>query len=549
MRYYTLLLLSLCLHIAAWGQTIASLDDIDLSGLPQPTTAKALRYWFDDDAGSVKTTTQLKGTMTIDASALIDGLHTLYYQTLGTDGEAYHVVSALFMKVGGGSDASVTAKKLLYWFDDETAITTVDAGQGVQLLDASHLMDGLHTIHYQMLCSNGVLTPVSSSLFMRVNSDAGTTTAKQLRYWFDDDASSLKVIDVVGGTQTLDVSSLPTGLHTLNYQLIDGEGKAGAPVIGFFMKTFDKVVEGGENCVTKYQYWLNSNSQAMQTVTLSNTANPYQLISLLPMQKEPIHSDCFHFEVTDGVPTIYAKNILHIRFHDAAGYFADGDKPFVDYSVKQEVTDAEQLTPGVSQVTACPAENAIRWYRFEANPGDTVAFKTSQAATIQVFSPDGQEVYTASGSESVAYGGCHTWQAGTYFVALHDVTGSQSNISLDYFHMDKYDVVSQDVTLVGNGGCSTITFQGNGFRDLWAVDLFNEQGDSIHHVYIGHESDATTSVVFDFTDAALGTYHAKFRFAEEGKPVANVVTVEEAKEIEIETEVQYASTYLMLTTI
>ena len=49
MRKQILLLIVLCLHIAARGQTI---EGIDLTGLPQPTQAKALRYWFDDDASS-----------------------------------------------------------------------------------------------------------------------------------------------------------------------------------------------------------------------------------------------------------------------------------------------------------------------------------------------------------------------------------------------------------------------------------------------------------------------------------------------------------------
>ena len=606
-------MLALCLHIAAQGQAIASLDDIDLSGLPKATKAKALRYWYDDDGGSVRTVTQLKGqqsldvsalmeglhtlhyqvidenddmadvqsalfmkmngsvisttakqlrywfdddtstlktitatggTQTLDASKLLNGLHTIHYQVIASDNAVYHIVSALFMKMDGGTE-TVTAKKLMYWFDDETAISTVDIKGGVQMLDASRLMDGLHTLHYQVLCSNGMLTSVSSALFMRMNIDAEATTAKRLRYWFDDDASTLKVIDVAKGTQTLDVSGLLTGLHTLCYQLIDSEGKVSTPYTHLFYKAFDKVVTDGQNRVTSYQYWLNANSQNMQTVELNNAANPYQLISLLPMQKEPIHSDCFHFEIANGQPTVYAKNIFHIRFHDAAGYFADGDRPFVDYSVKQVVTNAELLNNGDHKDTARPVGDDIKWYRLTAEPGDSVQFRLDRAATVQLFAPSGEEILSASASDVVKWFGCHVRESGTYYVALHDVTATNGpTVGIDYEHIDKYAVLRQDVTLVGNGGCSTITFEGNGFRDLYAVDLFTEQGDSIHHIYIGHESDATTSVVFDFTDAVLGTYNAKFRFAEEDKTFSNIVTVEEARDIELATTVTYPSTFL-----
>ena len=678
-KYIILTILLSCLHIAARGQTIASLDDIDLSGLPKPTAAKQLRYWFDDD-GSVKTTTQMKGTQTLDASALteglhtvhyqvvdennnvadvssalfmklnsqasataakqlrywfdddastlktitatggaqtldasnlMDGLHTVHYQVVGSDNAAYHIVSALFMKMGGGSE-TVTAKKLMYWFDDETAITTVDVSGGVQMLDASRLMDGLHTLHFQVLCSNGMLTSATSALFMRMNIDAQATTARQLRYWFDDaqtatttsitagattldakqlteglhtvhyqivdsrgavcppssalfikmdaatqatqaqrlrywfddDATTLKVIDVAKGTQTLDVSTLLTGLHTLCYQLVDSEGKVSTPYTRLFMKAFDKVVPDGQNRVVKYQYWLNSNSQAMQTVTLNAAANPYTLISLLPMPKEPIHSDCFHFEMTNGKPTVYAKNIFHIRFHDAAGYFADGDRPFIDYSVKQEVTGATPLDRLKTNTISTPGDNQIHWFSFKAELGDTTAFKASQATTIQVFAPDGEEVYSVSGSESVTFGGIHTWQEGTYYVALHDVTGSKPTVSLDFMHLAKYDVVRQDVNVVGNGGISTITFDGNGFKDLYAVTLYNSKGDSIKAEAIGFQNDAVVSLTFDFTDVRVGTYDAVFHFTTEDKTFKNIVTVEEAKDIELALDVKYPSTFL-----
>ena len=89
-----------------------------------------------------------------------------------------------------------------------------------------------------------------------------------------------------------------------------------------------------------------------------------------------------------------------------------------------------------------------------------------------------------------------------------------------------------------------ITFKGNGFRDLYAVDLQIASGKTIHSVDVGHESDAKTSVTFDFTGADLGKYDAVFHFTEEDKPFANVVTVEEAVDIELATNVSFPSTFL-----
>ena len=465
---------------------------------------------------------------------------------MGTDDQAYYVSSGLFLKAGANTGTeAVTASKLMYWFDDETTIQHVDVSGGVQLLDASGLTEGLHTIHYQVLCDNGEMTSASSSIFLRISPNNGSAVARSLRYWFDDDASSVCQTGVTDGTQTLDVTGLSVGLHTLYYQLIDSNNRAAPPVARVFLKNFEKVTEGG-NRIVRYQYWLNDNGQSIQTRDLDQTANPYTLIGLLPVQKEPVLSSHFHFEVTDGTPVVYAENIFHIRFHDVRGYIQDGEKPFTDYSVSQAVEPVGELQS--AQAFPRVGENDIRWYTIQAAPGDTVAFKLSQPATLQLFSPSGKEVFKTSESASVNWGGIHTWEDGTYYLAVHDVTGSQPNMTLDYMHMDKYDVVDWDVHTVGNGGCSTITFKGNGFRDLYAVDLFTAVGDSIHSVDVSHDSDAETAVTFDFTDAKLGVYDAVFHFTEEDRHVANVVTVEDAVDIELATTVTYPSTFLRGTT-
>lgn len=541
MRKYLFLLIALCLQIAARGQT--SLADIDLSGLPKPTQAKALRFWFDDDAESVKTYAVSGSAYTLDVANLTDGLHTLHCQVVDTDGQTAYVSSDVFLKMRSRTDTTtVTANKLVYWFDDETTFQTVAMDGGIQQIDASRLSDGLHTVHYLVQCSDGQLTMAASAVFLRMNIDKETTVASSLRYWFDDDASTVRTTNVSGGTQMLDVNDLQAGLHTLNYQLIDSEGKVGIPVTRIFMKNFGRVSGDGQYFVTKYKYWLNSNTEGVKTAEVESTANPYTLYALLPVEQQPIRSECFHFEVTDGQPTVYAKNDFHVRFFGSQGYIDEGERKFVDYSVKVEVTDIELLESGVRATMAKPADNAIKWYKVEAERGDSLQFKLNRAATIQLFAPSGELLFSASGAESTQWGGCHAKEDGTFYLALHDVTAQQGNtVSIDYNHIDKYAVLRQNVMFVGNGGCSTITFEGNGFRDLYAVDLYNAQGDTIKHVYIGHESDATTSVAFDFTDAVLGQYDVLFRFVTEDKRFPVHVTVEEPKDIELATTVTFPS--------
>ena len=484
-------------------------------------TAEKLVYWFDDE----ETTTSVdmkSGTMFLDASGLLDGLHTVHYLVICSDGNVTSAHSSIFLKMNIDIQ-STTAQSMRYWFDDETDVNVTKIAQGTQMLDASHLLDGLHTVHYQIVDENGVVASPYSSIFFKLSETSEQTTNEHtLRYWFDDEAD-VKTTGVAGGTQTLDVSDLLSGLHTVHYQIIASNGQVSPTTSRIFLKYFDDVIAGGENRVTLYQYWLNANSETIQTVKLENVSNPYALIALLPMQKEPLRSSSFHFETMDGKPMMYAKNDFHIRFKDAAGYFADDSRQFIDYSVSKEVKPVGELQ--ATQTIMKVAENDVRWYTMPSAPGDTAAFKLSQPATVQVFAPSGKEVFKVSEYESVNWSGIHTWENGTYYLAVHDVTGSQSTMTLEYMHMDKYDVVDWDVHRVGNGGCSTISFKGNGFRDLYAVDLVIAPGDTIHSVDVSHDSDAETAVTFDFTAATLGDYSAVFHFTEEDKAIANVVIV------------------------
>lgn len=542
-KYFILYIVLSCLIMTARGQAITDLADIDLSGVPQSTQAKALRYWFDDDATSVQFLELNTSVYTLDVSSLTEGVHTLNVQVIGLNDESCYIASSLFMIIGNiKADGDIKPSKLMYWYDDEETIHSIDMSDGAIILDASTLTEGLHTIHYQVLCNNGLMTASKSSIFLNMNSDTNVAIAKSLRYWFDEDASTVIVTDVSNGAQTLDVSNLLAGIHTLYYQIIDDKGNVTTPVARLFIKSFDTLPDGVTNSVTKYQYWLNNNSQAAQTVALNDSSNPYTLIGLLPVQTENISSSLFHFEMEDDQPMVFSKNIFRIRFYDALGYFNEGEKEYIDYRVKQMVDPVGELQ---SQQTFPKVENNdIRWYTVNVEAGDTLAFKSSQATTLQLFSPSGKELYKAEGVASVTYGGCHTWETGTHYLAVHDVTGTRPNMTLDYIHMDKYDVVDWDVHKVGNGGFSTISFKGNGFHDLYAVELFTEEGDTIHSAAIHYTSDANVSILFDFTGKPTCDYNALFHFTTEDIEYPGIITVEDAKDIKLVLDVKYPSSFL-----
>ena len=219
MRRYlfsVILLSGLCL--GARGQTELVIDQ---SRLPEQTTASSLRYWFDTDANSIKTTSTLSGTTIIDASALVDGMHTVHYQIVDDKGNAGIPASAMFVKMG--KQTTTTATKLRYWFDsDNTTIAEKDL-TGTQTIDASTLVDGIHILHYQIVDDQGTAGISFSAMFMKLGQKA-KAEATAILYWFDEAGDDVKESDIANLSTTIDARPLKKGEHVLHYQLKLNDG-------------------------------------------------------------------------------------------------------------------------------------------------------------------------------------------------------------------------------------------------------------------------------------------------------------------------------------
>lgn len=197
-----------------------------------PTTAASLRYWFNSDAKSVKTTDIASGVTTIDASALVAGIHTIHYQVIDNQGVAGITASKMFFKTGA---STTTAASLRYWFDsDSKSVKSTDIASGVTTIDASALAEGLHTVHYQVVDNQGVAGITASKIFVKTGGTA--TTAASLRYWFDEDAKSMKTTEIGSGATIIDASALMEGEHVIHYQVVDNQGVAGVTVSKAFIK-------------------------------------------------------------------------------------------------------------------------------------------------------------------------------------------------------------------------------------------------------------------------------------------------------------------------
>lgn len=562
-------------------------------------------YWFESDSKARKLMGQIQGAFSIDVSALPQGFHTIYFQMVGEDGTLSSVTSRSFYKVTVPKALTYRC----WVDDDLSTMTTGNYTGGTMLIDLGNVSEGYHVLRTQVegttlssvvsrpffkvpqidgmkylrcICSidneqflvedlapaGGIVHwnfDVSTLPYgfhriqVRVMTPTGAETSNYdsffLRIPTTDEMNNLKLVYAIDGAEyhteggsmsngvfhcDLDVAHLTDGLHRIVYKLSNGRGVETKTQTQFFLKT-----PVGGNGIVEYHYWLNDSTNQVSKVRLERAENPLKLISMLPLPKHPINSQLFQFEIDKGKPVVYSKNNLHIRFYDTSGRFTDASAEFVDYSVKQEVTDIERLISGVRATTQKPTGDDIKWYQFDAEPGDSVQFLLDRAATVQVFAPSGKELLNVCGYDAVNVFGSQVNESGTYYVAMHDVTAQEGNdINIDYLHLDKYAVLRQDVSVVGNGGFNTITFEGNGFDELKSVDLVSGKN-TLTSVEIGHESNGVSSVKFNFDGARLGVYQAVFHFAGRDITVENCITVEPAHDIDLDVKATWDRNFLM----
>ena len=345
MRKYLLLTILLSgLTLGARGQ---SDPEIDLSGLPQKTTAKSLRYWFNADANSVKTASISGSATTIDASGLKEGIHTVHYQIVDSKGIAGIPASKMFIKLDEKTTAK--AKSLRYWYDNDADIKTSTTLNGTSTIDASALKEGIHTIHYQIEDSKGIAGVPASKMFIKLD-EKTTAKAKSLRYWFDSN-TNVNTTTTLSGATTIDASALKEGIHTLHYQIEDDKGIAGIPVSGMFIKIDPKTIA----TANKLRYWFDTNKASIVETELSEGVQTVDASSLM----EGIHT--LHYQIIDSKGTVdIPVSALFIKLNKqtvaeatAMRYWFDEDDAKAkqtDITSEVQIVDASKLSRGEHEI-------------------------------------------------------------------------------------------------------------------------------------------------------------------------------------------------------
>ena len=474
MRKYILIGLLLGLHCVARGQT-----------------EYAYRYWVDQ-AARVEyggTVADSIWTLELDVDTLSEGFHQLHFQVKDTAGVWSAPQNRFFMKL---TPTDVNDLKLRYWFDDAKEVYEIAGASGVHAIDVKDLTWGLHSLSYQVAGYNDIYSPAVTAMFMKPRMEGETYTAQ---CYVGDSLYQEQTMTADGGlvSWNLDVLSLPRGLHSLRLQVNDPDGTTVSVAQSFFWREYTADERGNERCLYtvdggrtileapkvtdggykfdvdiaslkegihqllclivseegevlhscssfflvskpkmfRYEYWVNDDTLNTKSV-IAQSMEPYTLMEMLDVDLYPLRPSSFHFMMEDDKPYIYAKNNLYVKFYNTHGACAMDSRAYADVRTRREVTDVLPLEAYTPRTDVTPEADSIRWYRLEVQTSSRLTLLVSQPCTVQLFSPEGEELLYASGEAVTDTLKCNASSDGYYYVALHSVTGGDSLTTIRY---------------------------------------------------------------------------------------------------------------------
>lgn len=378
---------------------------------------------------------EVEGTMdngkiswNLDVESLSPGLHTCHVQGVTPKGVVMESAEAHFVRTVTTSEEATMA--CCYSFDNsEVAVEvgTLAGGSHSFNIDVSALADGIHEISYWMVAANGMSTTRGDAFFIKTTQI--DPAAVKCYYTLDNNDAMPQEGTISDGLLhfNLDVQSLSDGLHEVSYWVVAGNGSVSTPENAYFIK----VPQGGPGII-EYEYWLNDDYENRHTITLDERVDPLSVATTIDVDMQALRSSNFEVVVMDGKPTVVAVNDIHFRFTDIGGRMTDVDGTFADSRVTEQVEEIIPIEPQHTVSAPSPAANTIRWFSAEASEGDSILFRSSSACVMQIFSPTGEKLYEADAEGSTSFGGVKAAEAGTYFLAIHEMEGNDSNVSVTY---------------------------------------------------------------------------------------------------------------------
>lgn len=423
--------------IAEYGSVIAfdvvepKQEEDDNPDAPQQPDGYGMKYWFDDQKELAGQIENYNAAFSLDVSMLSDGVHALHVAPYDlSDGiylelpaQTYYFIKQPMMKNSSKTD-------YIFYIDGELkGRMSSNLGDLYETnIPMQDVQEGVHLLTTMVKAPGEASTMLTNNYFLRVPTaeDLGSV---RLTCRVDNGAFVTLQHGFVGDSLNyeLDVKDLEPGLHRLTWQLTSNSSGLNTPAqTAFFM--VDPKLSG-------YEYWLNDDFSTLKRVERLATNNAYEVAGELKLQSMPIRSSKFHFTMENNKPMVYAINDLTVRFFDNGGGMTDSTMQYIDVTTREAVMKATLLELNEPTTVIVPDAGKIKWFRLEAYRGDGIRLQASRPCAMQLFAPDGEEIYHVSGDAAKVIAGTNGLLTGTYYVAVHDIsdTNESREITVTYY--------------------------------------------------------------------------------------------------------------------
>ena len=196
---------------------------------PTATALQGGEYWFDHNYAERHAIGA--SPVTLDISSLPAGMHWFTMRVkddLGVWSPA--MTKAFIIPHEVDNNTATTIQRREVWFDNNVDERQT-IGEAPVMLDISSLPAGLHSLTIRVQDDLGLWSSQKTKFFIKPH-EVVVEDVELVRYcyWFDDDVEHLFVCDLpvsgktVSGVIALDLTTLPSGRHTISWMIGDSKG-------------------------------------------------------------------------------------------------------------------------------------------------------------------------------------------------------------------------------------------------------------------------------------------------------------------------------------
>ena len=241
------------------------------------TTVSSIKYWVDSKFSEAKTMDmpQVSTMFDVDISNQAKGAHFFYVMPKDSEGNWGKLHRFMYFIPDTQTDSAATAiNRFEYWFDgnfDSRETEKTDNTTLTMTKDIGAMTHGLHTFSYRAINNLGQYSPISSHAFYVSPEVNDASSVQSIEYWIDGGAKTEAKVegnDIM--LDSLDISSLRTGVHFFYVQPKDDLGKLGKLHRYMFLKAFSDTLTEATS-ISRVEYWIDNDYSGLKTMPTNET--------------------------------------------------------------------------------------------------------------------------------------------------------------------------------------------------------------------------------------------------------------------------------------